>query len=209
MHTGDLIFTRRNRFDASGPRQRVTSIPEPFLDLFERETYAHFATLMPDGTPQVTPVWVDYDAEADRVLVNTARGRQKEQNATRNPKVGLSMSDPDVPVELRGSYLAFATEGEGRRHLRRLAPELIAGEPAVPASGCPRPRVLGDPCVISMAIFLRFVGYDPRVRGEDRDRRATPVSRPGPCLRGELRRRRQARTGWQRCRISAACPGRS
>ena len=50
-------------------------IPEKYLDLFQKRSFAHFATVMPDGTPQVTPVWVDYDGQY--VLVNTAKGRQK------------------------------------------------------------------------------------------------------------------------------------
>lgn len=101
----------------------MTSIPESFQDLFERETYAHFATLMPDGTPQVTPVWVDYDADADRVLVNTARGRQKEKNASRNSKVGLSMTDPENPyrfLSVRG-VVEELTEEDAVEHIHELA----------------------------------------------------------------------------------------
>ncbi|PSP90804.1 PPOX class F420-dependent oxidoreductase [Halobacteriales archaeon QS_4_69_34] len=92
----------------------MASIPEAFHDLFERETYGHFATVMPDGTPQVTPVWIDYDADADRVLVNTERGRQKERNASRNPKVGLSAVDPDDPyrfLSIRGEVTELTEEG--------------------------------------------------------------------------------------------------
>ena len=101
----------------------MASIPESFHDLFERETFAHFATMMPDGTPQVTPVWVDYDPDADRVLVNTARGRQKEQNASRNPKVGLSMVDPDDPyrfVSVRGEVDELTEDG-AVEHINQLA----------------------------------------------------------------------------------------
>jgi len=92
----------------------VPSIPESYHDLFERQTFAHFATVMPDGTPQVTPVWVDYDAERDRLLVNTARGRRKERNVAANPKVGVSMLDPDDPYRwcsVRGEVTALTEEG--------------------------------------------------------------------------------------------------
>ena len=75
----------------------MASIPESHQDLFEKRTFAHFATLTPAGVPHVTPVWVDYDAAADRVLVNTARGRRKERNVARDPRVGLSMLDPEDP----------------------------------------------------------------------------------------------------------------
>ncbi|HEY7545969.1 MAG TPA: pyridoxamine 5'-phosphate oxidase family protein, partial [Blastocatellia bacterium] len=58
-------------------------IPEKFLDLFDKKAFANLATLMPDGTPQVTPVWVDFDGS--HVLVNSARGRQKDKNMKHNP----------------------------------------------------------------------------------------------------------------------------
>lgn len=92
----------------------MASIPAASQDLFERETFAQFATLMPDGTPHVTPVWIDYDPDADRVLVNTARGRRKERNVRSEPKVGLSVLDPDDPyryVSVRGRVAAVTTEG--------------------------------------------------------------------------------------------------
>jgi PPOX class probable F420-dependent enzyme len=88
------------------------AIPESHQDLFERESFAHFATLMPDGTPQVTPVWIDAD-DGD-VLVNTARGRQKEKNVRRDPKVGLSILDPEDPyryISVRGEVVEVTEEG--------------------------------------------------------------------------------------------------
>lgn len=99
----------------------MESIPEEFRDLFERETYANFATLMPDGTPQVTPVWVDRDG--DHVLVNTARGRQKEKNVTRDGRVGLSVMDPDDPyryVSIRGEVVEVTEDG-AVEHINELA----------------------------------------------------------------------------------------
>ncbi|PSP48214.1 PPOX class F420-dependent oxidoreductase [Halobacteriales archaeon QH_1_68_42] len=98
-------------------------IPESYHDLFERRTFAHFSTVMPDGTPQVTPVWVDYDADRDRLLVNTARGRQKERNVTANPKVGASMLDPEDPyrwLSVRGEVTAVTEEG-AVEHIDELA----------------------------------------------------------------------------------------
>jgi PPOX class probable F420-dependent enzyme len=68
-------------------------IPDTLLDLFKKPIVANLATLMPAGTPQVTPVWVDYDGQY--VLINTAKGRQKERNMERNPRVGLDMVDPN------------------------------------------------------------------------------------------------------------------
>lgn len=92
----------------------MAEIPARFHDLFDVKTFAHFSTVMPDGTPHVTPVWVDYDSEAQRVLVNTARGRRKERNVRRDPAVGVSMTDPDDPyrfVSVQGEVVEVTEEG--------------------------------------------------------------------------------------------------
>ena len=92
----------------------MSPIPREFHDLFEKRTFAHVATLMEDDTPQVTPVWIDYDADRDRILFNTVRGRLKERNLERNPKVGVSMTDPDDPyrfLSVRGVVDATVEEG--------------------------------------------------------------------------------------------------
>ena len=99
------------------------SIPEGFRDLFEKRTFAHLSTITPDGTPHSTPVWVDYDADADRVLVNTARGRRKERNVRENPSVGVSMCDPEDPyryVSVRGEVAALTEDG-AVEHIDELA----------------------------------------------------------------------------------------
>ena len=67
-------------------------IPANFLDLFQKKAFANLATLMPDGTPQVTPVWCDFDGT--HVLINSARGRQKDKNMQRNARVALSILRP-------------------------------------------------------------------------------------------------------------------
>jgi len=99
------------------------SIPDGYHDLSEKRTFAHLSTITPDGTPHSTPVWVDYDDGADRVLVNTARGRRKERNVRANPKVGISMCDPDDPyryVSVRGE-VATLTEDGAVEHIDELA----------------------------------------------------------------------------------------
>jgi hypothetical protein len=62
-------------------------IPHEFLDLFEKPSLSHVATLMPDGSPHVSPVWVDYDGQY--ILMNTAKGRRKEKNMRERPQVNL------------------------------------------------------------------------------------------------------------------------
>jgi PPOX class probable F420-dependent enzyme len=90
-----------------------TTIPEKFLPvLTEKKALAHLATLMPDGTPQVTPVWFLY--QNGRFIVNTARGRIKDRNMTQNARVALSIVDPDNPyahLAVRGKVVRATEEG--------------------------------------------------------------------------------------------------
>ncbi len=76
---------------------------------------------MPDGTPQVTPVWIDFDG--NHLLVNSARGRQKDKNMERNPAVSLSIMDPDNPyryLEVRGRVAEITEEG-AEEHIDKMA----------------------------------------------------------------------------------------
>jgi PPOX class probable F420-dependent enzyme len=88
------------------------SIPNDYLDLFAKKSFGHLATLMPDGSPQVTPVWVDYDGTY--LLVNSAEGRQKDRNMERDKRVAISIQDPDDPyryLQVRGRVAEITTEG--------------------------------------------------------------------------------------------------
>ncbi len=90
-----------------------TTIPEKFLPvLTEKKALAHLATVMADGSPQVTPVWFLYDK--GRFIVNTARGRIKDRNMTRNARVALSIVDPENPyahLAVRGTIVRATEEG--------------------------------------------------------------------------------------------------
>lgn len=111
----------------------MPAIPETFHDLFEKQTFAHLTTMTPDGDPHTTPVWIDYDAEADRILVNTERGRRKERNVARDPTVSVSMTDPDNPyrfLSVTGGVEATTTDG-AREHIDALA-ERYLGEDEYP-----------------------------------------------------------------------------
>jgi PPOX class probable F420-dependent enzyme len=99
----------------------MTEIPKPYLDLFSKPAFAHLVTLMPDGSPQVTPVWVDLDGNT--VIVNTARGRLKDRNMKRDPRVALAVSDPANPyryVQVRGR-VSDITENGGDAHIDKMA----------------------------------------------------------------------------------------
>jgi PPOX class probable F420-dependent enzyme len=115
---------------ATARESAMESIPEAFEDLFERATFAHFATMTPTGYPHVTPVWIDYDAAAGRLLVNTERGRRKAKNVEANPKVGVSMTDPDDPyrfLSVFGEVDEITTEG-ARDHIDTLAKRYVGEE---------------------------------------------------------------------------------
>ena len=87
-------------------------IPEKFLDLFTKKAFAHLSTLMPDGSSQVTPVWCEWDGR--HVVVNSAKGRQKDRNMRRDPRVALALSDPDNPyryLEVRGRVVEITEQG--------------------------------------------------------------------------------------------------
>ncbi|WP_159901625.1 pyridoxamine 5'-phosphate oxidase family protein [Salinirussus salinus] len=101
----------------------MPEIPETFHDLFEKPTIAHVVTMLPDGRPHNTPVWVDYDADDDRLLVNTERHRRKAKNVAEDPRVAASMVDPDNPyryLSVTGEVEETTTEG-AREHIDELA----------------------------------------------------------------------------------------
>jgi PPOX class probable F420-dependent enzyme len=88
-----------------GSRRIVVNlpIPESHLDLVMRPVHGVLTTMMPDGQPQSSLVWCDYDGE--HVCVNTTCERQKGRNMLRNPKVSLLIVDPENTgryLELRG-----------------------------------------------------------------------------------------------------------
>ena len=95
----------------------MTAIPAQYLDLFgDRKAFANVATLMPDGTPQVTPIWFDYSPGV--IHLNTASGRVKAQNMQEGAKVALSIMDPDNPyryVQIRGHVINTTKDGADKQ----------------------------------------------------------------------------------------------
>jgi PPOX class probable F420-dependent enzyme len=104
----------------------MAEIPAQYLDLFtSKKSFAHLGTVMPDGSPQVTPVW--FDLANGTVRVNTARGRAKDKNMSKNAKVALSIIDPDNPyrhVAIRG-HVANVTEEGADAHIDSLAKKYL------------------------------------------------------------------------------------
>lgn len=80
--------------------------------LLARPVLASLATIAADGSPQITPLWID--VEGDDLVVNTSQGRAKARNMERNPKVAVCVVDPDDPfnvVAVHGTVTEITTEG--------------------------------------------------------------------------------------------------
>jgi PPOX class probable F420-dependent enzyme len=104
----------------------MTAIPPTFRDLLEsKRAFAHVATVGTDGHPQVTPVWIDFDGQ--HVRFNTARGRVKDRNLQRNPRVAISIQDPENPyryLQIRGRVTEM-TERGADAHIDALAKKYL------------------------------------------------------------------------------------
>jgi PPOX class probable F420-dependent enzyme len=104
----------------------MVSIPEKYLDLLQKKkAFASLATAMPDGSPQVTPVWFDYTG--GRVRVNTAKGRVKARNLQKGVPVALAIVDPDNPyryIQIRGR-VERVTEDGADQHIDSLAKKYL------------------------------------------------------------------------------------
>jgi len=104
------------------------NIPEEYSDLVKKRALAYLATIMADGSPQVTPVW--FDIVDGLIRVNTARGRQKDRNMTREPRVALTIQDPDDPyryMQVRG-VVVETTEKDADGHIDLLAQKYLDEE---------------------------------------------------------------------------------
>src|SRR6476619_7364328 len=104
----------------------MVNIPDKYLDLLQKKkAFATLATAMPDGSPQVTPVWFDYSG--GRVRVNTAKGRVKARNLKKGAPVALAIIDPDNPyryIQIRG-HVRRVTEEGAAAHIDSLAKKYL------------------------------------------------------------------------------------
>ena len=102
----------------------TASLSDDVVTLLRKPLMAHVATVMPDGTPQTTPVWVDTDGTD--VLFNTAKGRVKHRNLLQNPAIALSFVDDENPyrmIEIRGH--AEMTEEGADDHINAMTKKYI------------------------------------------------------------------------------------
>ena len=101
----------------------MITIPPEFQDLLQPETcaIAYLATLMPDGSPQLTPVWFSWDGES--IQINSARGRIKDRNIRNRPSVAILIADPKSVlryIQIRGKVVEITEEGASE-HINRLS----------------------------------------------------------------------------------------
>ena len=115
----------------------AATIPASHQDLLQKPAFASLATLNPDGSPQVTPVWFDYDGT--HIIINTARGRVKDRNLQREPRVALTIVDPANPYRylgIQGRVTEMTENGGDAQH--RQAGEEVSRQGQVPVEGAER-----------------------------------------------------------------------
>ncbi len=100
-------------------------IPDTHRDLLDKKGFAHVATIGPSGEPHSSPVWFDWDGE--HLLFSQTKTRQKYRNLQRDPRVAISITDPDNPyryLEIRGT-LDGVDEDEGNAFINAMAKKYI------------------------------------------------------------------------------------
>jgi PPOX class probable F420-dependent enzyme len=112
-------------------------IPSSHLDIItdEKKALACLATIMKDGSPQLTPIW--FNTDGTHILINSARGRVKDINMRRHNRVALVILDPNDPyryIQIRGKVTQITTMG-AREHINQLSKkytgrEIFTGGPA-------------------------------------------------------------------------------
>ena len=99
----------------------MKEIPKAFADILKKPSFAHLSTLMADGSPQSSPVWIDTDGS--QLVVNSAEGRVKDRNMRRDPRVAISVADPENPYRclmIRGRVSKITKDGADE-HINRMA----------------------------------------------------------------------------------------
>jgi PPOX class probable F420-dependent enzyme len=103
----------------------MAKIPEGFHDILDKKTLVHLATTGKDGSPQVSPVWVD--REGDTIIINSAKGRVKDRNMRSHAQVALSATDPDNPYRalmIQGRVVKITEDGADA-HIDKMAKKYL------------------------------------------------------------------------------------
>lgn len=109
----------------------MATLSDDVRAILDKKTFGHVATLMADGSPQSSPVWLDYDG--DEILFNTAEGRVKHENLDRDGRIALSFTDPEDPYKailVQGTVSGISEEGADE-HIDKLAKKYL-GEDTYP-----------------------------------------------------------------------------
>ena len=117
------------------------TLPDGLLALLRAPSTCYLATVMSDGSPQLTQVWVDTDGTD--VVINTVEGHQKLRNVRRDPRVALTVSDPADPsdyVQIRGVVREITTDG-AREHIDVVSQKYL-GKPYPSFGGSTQQRVV-------------------------------------------------------------------
>jgi PPOX class probable F420-dependent enzyme len=105
----------------------MSHITEPVIQVLNGKNFAYLSTIMKDGSPQVTPTWIDIDKDGNSILINTAEGRIKHKNVSRDSRVAISISDQNNPynmASIRGKVIEQIKEGADE-HADRLAKKYL------------------------------------------------------------------------------------
>ena len=104
------------------------TLPDNLLSLLRQPSTCYVSTIMADGSPQLTQIWVDTDG--DHIVINTVEGFVKLRNMERDPRVAVAVADPADArryLQVRGHVVATTTEG-GAEHIEMLSQKYL-GEP--------------------------------------------------------------------------------
>lgn len=105
----------------------MTQLPDDLLDLLRGSAVCYLATIMPDGSPQLTQTWCDTDGS--HLLINTVSTHQKARNVSRDPRVAATIFDPARPsgyFAVRGRVITATTDGAAE-HIEELAQRYLGG----------------------------------------------------------------------------------
>ncbi len=110
---------------------KASNLSPGAVSMLQERQFAHMITLMPDGAPQSTIVWIDVEPDGGYVIVNSSEKRLKTKNLKRDPRVCISVLDPQDSrrfVILRGSVVEMKPEGAAD-HYRRMSVKYSGREP--------------------------------------------------------------------------------
>lgn len=108
-------------------KEKKGILTEPVIKIIKDKNFAFLGTIMKDGRPQVSPIWIDIDDNNNILLFNTAQGRIKHKNISRDPRVSLSLVDKNNPysmVTIQGTIIEQTTIGADE-HIDKLAKKYL------------------------------------------------------------------------------------